>query len=105
MAISKNFTFDGGAATYWGTLLAAILITIFTLFIGLPWALCLKQKWICKHTYINGKRLKFIGSGGSLIGLWIKIWFLSIITLGIYQIWAAPALQKWIVEHTEFEDN
>jgi uncharacterized membrane protein YjgN (DUF898 family) len=103
MAKSQHFSFDGGVATYWGTFLLASLITICTIGIGYPWALCLKQKWINKHTFLDGKRLKFLGGGGSLIGLWLKWMVLMIITLGIYSLWVGPNLQKWIIDHTDFE--
>ena len=103
MSKSKSFVFDGGAATYFGTAIFATLITICTLGIGYPWALCLFQKWKAKHTYIEGRRLRFTGGGFSLIGLWIKWFLLLIITLGIYSFWLIPSLNKWVVEHTDFE--
>lgn len=103
MPNSKNFMFDGGAGTFLGTAVAAFLITVLTLGIAFPWAICLKQSWVAKHTIINGKRCKFIGSGIGLFGLWIKWFLLLIITLGIYSFWIVPELQRWIVEHTEFE--
>ena len=68
MGKSKNFIFDGGAATYFGTGILAALITVFTLGIGYPWALCLFQRWKAKHTYIDGRRLKFTGGGFSCPG-------------------------------------
>ena len=63
MGKSKNFIFDGGAATYFGTGILALLITTFTAGLGYPWALCLFQKLKAKHTYIDGRRLKFTGGG------------------------------------------
>ena len=105
MSKSKSFVFDGGAATYFGTGIVAILITVFTLGVGYPWALCLFQSWKAKHTSINGKRLKFTGGGFSLIGLWIKWMVFLMITFGIYSFWLIPSLQSWIVEHTDFEEN
>tara|TARA_Y100000590_G_scaffold425335_1_gene533212 strand:+ start:94 stop:408 length:315 start_codon:yes stop_codon:yes gene_type:complete len=104
MSKSKNFIFDGGAATYIGTGILAFFITTFTFGLGYPWALCLFQKWKAKHTFINGRRLKFTGGGLSLIGLWIKWLIFLIITLGIYSFWLVPSLQRWIVEHTDFAD-
>lgn len=104
MAVSKNFTFDGGAGTYLGIQLGAFFITLFSIGIAYPWALCMTQKWKAKHTFINGRRLVFIGGGFSLIGLWLKWVVLMIITLGIYSFWVGPSLQKWIVTHTDFED-
>ena len=104
MGKSKNFIFDGGAATFFGTGILAALITVFTLGIGYPWALCLFQRWKTKHTYIDGRRLKFTGGGFSLIGLWIKWMIFLIITLGIYSFWLIPSLQQWITEHTDFDE-
>lgn len=104
MAKSKHFIFDGGAATYFGTGILAFIITVFTLGIGYPWALCLYHSWKAKHTYIDGRRLKFTGSGLSLIGLWIKWFIFLILTLGIYSFWLVPSLQQWITEHTDFEE-
>ena len=81
MSKSKSFVFNGGAATYFGTAILASLITLFTFGVGYPWALCLFQKWKAKHTYIEGRRLRFTGGGFSLIGLWIKWLVLLLITL------------------------
>lgn len=50
MARSRSFTFDGGAATYLGTVLLAVLVTLCTLGIAYPYGLVLKQRWIAKHT-------------------------------------------------------
>lgn len=105
MSKSQHFTFDGGIATYWGTFLLATIITIFSAGFAYPWALCMKQRWLTKHTFIDGRRLKFTAHGGSLIGLWIKWFLLCIITFGIYSFWVGVSLQKWITEHTDFEEN
>ena len=104
MAKSKNFEFDGGAATYLGTSILAFLITILTLGIAYPYALVLQQRWKAKHTYVQAYRLKFIGTGLGLFGNWIKWLFLCIVTLGIYSFWVAPRVTKWVVEHTDFDE-
>ena len=103
MGKSKTFVFDGGAATYLGTALLGWLITICTLGLAVPYAIVLRHRWKAKHTYINGHRLVFLGSGTSLFLNWLKWWFLSIVTLGIYLFWVTPRLQKWIVENTDFD--
>ncbi|KRC64052.1 hypothetical protein ASE12_04315 [Aeromicrobium sp. Root236] len=100
---SGRFRFDGGAATYFGTGLLAALITICTLGICYPFALVLRERWRAKHTYIDGHRLVFTGTGLGLFGLWIKWLLLMVITLGIYSFWVAPRIQKWKVEHTDFD--
>jgi uncharacterized membrane protein YjgN (DUF898 family) len=102
MSKSEHFAFDGGAATYVGTFLLAFLVTVCTLGIAYPWALCMKQRWIAKHTIVDGHRCRFTAGGMNLFGHWIKWWFLCLITIGIYSFWVGPRLQKWIVEHTDY---
>jgi uncharacterized membrane protein YjgN (DUF898 family) len=60
--------------------------------------------WETKHTVINGKRLKFDGTGIQLFGTWMKWLALCIITLGIYSFWVAIDLKKWQTKHTYFRD-
>ncbi len=102
MAKSQNFVFDGGAGTYFGTSILAVLITILTLGIAYPYALVLMQRWKAKHTYIKGFQLTFTGTGIGLFGQWIKWFLLTVITFGIYGFWVYPRLQQWITEHTDF---
>ncbi len=96
--------FDGGLLGLIGISLLGLLITIFTLGICLPWAVCLKQDWITKHTVVDGRKLKFAGTAVGLFGTWIKILLLTIITIGIYSFWANLAIKKWVVKHTHFAD-
>ena len=102
MAKSKNFIFDGGAGTFLGTSILAFVITVLTLGIAYPYALVLKQRWVAKHTYIDGRQLHFTGSAMGLFGHWIKWILLCVITLGIYSFWVQPRVHKWVVEHTDF---
>jgi hypothetical protein len=105
MGRSKSFTFDGGAATYLGTGILAFLVTVLTLGICAPFGVVLRQRWRAKHTYVEGRRLIFVGGGFQLFGLWLLWWLLTIVTLGIYFFWVGPRLQKWIVENTDFDPN
>jgi len=102
MAKSKNFIFDGGAATYLGTGILGFLITILSLGLFYPYALVLRQRWIAKHTYVKGFQLKFNGRATDLFFQWIKWFLLIVITFGIYSFWVMPRLQRWITEHTDF---
>ena len=102
MARDASFSFDGGAATYFGTALLGALVTIVTLGICYPFSLVLNEKWRAKHSYIEGRQLVFTGTGVGLFGLWIKWFLLIVITLGIYGIWVAPRVAKWKWEHTSF---
>jgi uncharacterized membrane protein YjgN (DUF898 family) len=96
--------FDGSVLGNFGTNLVAGLLSFITLGIGVPWAVAYRQRWLTSHTIIEGKRLKFDGTGGQLFGKYI-IWFLlSIITLGIYATFFLPVrMQQWVTKHTFFE--
>jgi len=100
---ASDFRFDGGAATYWGTGLLAAIITVFTFGLGYPFALVLLERWKAKHTYIEGRKLKFNASAWGLIGRWILWVVLTIITLGIYSFWVQPRIMRWKIEHLEFD--
>jgi uncharacterized membrane protein YjgN (DUF898 family) len=99
---SGRFTFDGGAATYFGTALLGMLITIVTLGICYPFALVLRERWRAKHSYIDGRRLDFTGSAMGLFGNWIKWLILIIVTIGIYAFWVGPRIAAWKWKHTDF---
>lgn len=100
---SGRFSFDGGAATFVGTAILAVLITVCTLGICYPFALVLMERWRAKHSFIDGRRLVFTGSAMGLFGNWIKWFLLSIITFGIYLFWVAPRIARWKWEHTDFD--
>ena len=57
----RNSEFDGGLLGLVGiSILQAILVSI-TFGIGVPWAVCMKERWVAKHTVIDGRRLVCIG--------------------------------------------
>lgn len=98
----KNSYFDGGLLQLIGWRLIGALITVVTLGICYPWALCMVYGWETKHTVINGHRLVFDGSAVGLFGNWVKWLLLCVITVGIYSFWLGIALKKWKTKHTHF---
>ena len=68
LAVPLRYEFDGGAATYLGVGILAALVTVFTLGLGLPWAIVMRESWKAKHTLINGARVAFTGTGAGLFG-------------------------------------
>lgn len=101
-AQTRQFAFDGGAGTYFGTAILALLITMFTLGICYPFALVLRERWRAKHSYIEGRQLVFGGSAWALFGLWLKWLVLIIITVGIYAFWVGPRIYRWRWENTSW---
>lgn len=95
--------FDGGLLGLIGVSILSFIIIFCTLGIATPAALCIKYRWIYKHTIIEGKRLKFVGTGLGLFGHFIKWWLLTMITLGIYGFWLNIKLKQWEVRNVQFE--
>ena len=92
--------FTGGLLGVIGINILQGLLIIFTLGIGAPWAICMKQRWYAEHTYIDGLRLEFDGTGGQLLGKFIVWILLTIITIGIYALWISIKMHAWVVSHT-----
>ncbi len=102
--MENNSKFTGDILSFIGLNILTTLLTICTLGIALPWALCIMQGWTIKNTVIDGRRLTFDGNGLGLFGNWIKWWFFSIITLGIFALWVPIKIEQWKVKHTHFVD-
>lgn len=101
MENNKSY-FDGGLLQLIGWTLLGSLVTMVTLGICYPWALCMVYGWKINHTVIEGKRLKFTGTAIGLFGNWIKWLLLCVITVGIYGFWLNISLEKWKVKNTIF---
>ena len=100
--MENNSYFDGGLLQLIGWYIVGGLVTICTLGICYPWALCMIYGWKINHTVVEGRRLRFDGKAIQLFGNWIKWFLLCIITLGIYSFWLCIALEKWKASHTHF---
>ena len=92
--------FTGGLLGLIGINLLQGLLIMITLGLGAPWAICLKERWIAKHTYIDGRQLTFDGTGAQLFGSYIKWFLLTIITLGIYGFLLEIKMKQWLTKHT-----
>jgi uncharacterized membrane protein YjgN (DUF898 family) len=100
---SGRFYFDGGAVSFLRTGIFAGLITICTFGMGFPFAVVLLERWYARHTYIDGQRLMFTGTGLGLFAMAVKWFLLIIFTFGIYSFWVVPRFQAWRVQHIEFD--
>ena len=96
--------FEGRVLPFIGWAILSCLITTVTLGICLPWAVCIMCRFYFDNSVIEGRRLKFNGTGMGLFGTWIKCFLLCIITLGIYGFWVPITIAKWVVKNTSFAD-
>jgi len=99
---NQESRFDGGLLQYIGWSILGFLVTVVTLGICFPWAICMMYGWQTNHTIIEGRRLKFNGKAIGLFGTWIKCLLLTIVTIGIYGFWVPITLEKWKVKNTSF---
>ena len=102
MRCGRDSFFDGGLFHLILLSILGAIITILTLGVCYPWALCMIYGWKINHTVIEGKRMKFYGSAIGLFGNWIKWLALTIITFGIYGFWVSIKLEDWKAKYTRF---
>jgi uncharacterized membrane protein YjgN (DUF898 family) len=100
-ARNRQFAFDGGAGTYFGTGLLAFLITVFTLGICDPFAFVLLERWRARHPNIEGRQLVSTAARGA-VRLVAEVDPDDCITLGIYSFWVMPRIYRWKWEHTSW---
>ena len=105
-----TYTGGGSGSTWTGGVLETVaasivtsLIITFTCGIATPWAVCYMYNFILSHTVIDGKKLRFDGTGGELFGNWIVWAILTTVTCGIYGFWVTPKMYQWIASHTHME--
>lgn len=99
----KESEFNGGLLGLIGISILTFFLSLLTLGIGAPWAVCMRERWYAKHTIIDGHQLVFEGTGGGLFGQYIKWFLLTLITLGIYSLWLSIKMKKWVISHTHTE--
>lgn len=100
--VQNESRFDGGLLGMIGIGILQGLLVAITLGFGAPWAICMRERWIARHTVIDGRRLVFDGTGGQLFGNYIKWFLLTLITLGIYGFWLSIKMKQWVTKHTHF---
>ena len=96
----KESQFTGGLLGLIGINLLQVLMIGLSLGLGTPWAICMKERWMARHTIIDGKQLTFDGTGSQLFGNYIKWFLLTVLTLGIYGFWLDIKMKQWITKHT-----
>ena len=100
--------FDGSFWALVGWTLLGLIVIAITLGLATPWVYCWNVRWRTNNTVVDGKRLQFNGTGGSLFLHYIlRGWLLGLIltplTLGLYPYYYYfVALKKWEIKNTNF---
>ena len=95
--------FDGHTIQFIGINILTKIVTFLSFGILYPFAMCIKLKWINKHSIINRKKIVFDGNGFQLWGKYILWCFLTIITLGIFGFWLPIRMLKWQTKHVHIK--
>ncbi len=102
VVVKSESYFDGDIISYIGLVVLTFLLSVISLGLAFPWVYCMTVRWTTDHTVIEGRRLKFVGTGAGLFGQYIKWFLLSIVTLGIYSFWLYIKLKQWETQNTIF---
>lgn len=92
--------FTGTLLEYLGMMLVIFLSGVFSLGLATPWAFCYRERWVARHTYIEGRQLHFVGKS---FDLWLSLlkWTLfSVLTLGLYSFVVPIRFQQWRIKNT-----
>ena len=95
--------FDGKILGIIGVNIFTYLVSLLSLGLLFPFAVCYKYKWIANHTIINKKRIVFNGKSVSLIGHYLLWYLLTIVTFGIYGIWFPMKVYSWKIKNTHIK--
>lgn len=99
-SLRSKFTATGGR--YFFLRLGVSLLAIIPI-VGLPNAICIMERYKCRHMQIVGMPLEFTGTAGNLLKKMIVWGFFTIITVGIYGLVLMPLrFEQWKTEHTVF---
>lgn len=81
------------------------VIVVLTSFIGYPFALNIRERFLQSRRYIDGDDLKFKGSIGKICGIWYLGLLLSLLTLSFYIPYLFFKLNRYIITNTILKDN
>jgi uncharacterized membrane protein YjgN (DUF898 family) len=93
--------FDGTGLQIFGMTALSGLLLFTTLFLTMPWVVCMWADYFSRHSKVGGRSVKFTGSGGDFAWTYFKGLILSFITLGIYSFWFVRDIARYIASKLE----
>lgn len=103
--VRNDSYFDGKVLELLGWKILKGLLIGVTAGIAASWGDCMVINYQLSHTHLNGKKIKFTGSGGDLFVQRFKWIFLTLITFGIYGFWVPVRYQQWLTKNMYFDDD
>jgi tetratricopeptide (TPR) repeat protein len=100
----KRVNFTGTGGQLFGLILVHfILLTILTLGLYWPWAMCRFFRWRAQHTLVGNRTSQFTGSGiGFLLFCLVHLLILPLLTLGLYYFYGLYRVYAWREQHTRY---
>ena len=96
-----NCKFSGSGGQYFTTVLIHLFVLSgITFGLYAPWAWVKIFRLKASHTTLNGKEVRFIGTGGQLLVLSLVQGILTLLTLGLYGPWAICKFFEWKAQNT-----
>ena len=104
--MNKPFVFVGSGLGYLWLLIWTTVVSIITVGLFFPWAYSAQQRWICANTYVEGRRLRFDGTGLGFFFQWLVIMLLTAVTLALCS-WAIASLNagRPVIQFLMIESN
>jgi uncharacterized membrane protein YjgN (DUF898 family) len=95
--------FNGTVGQWFRLSILMFLLVVFTLGLGMPWAICMLHRWRMNNLVIEGKQVVFYGKGRKLFWRYMGWSILSLLTLGFYSFRVPVKVMDWLMEYTHFE--
>lgn len=99
--ISVHYAFHGGPGV--DVKICDFLLSVFTFGLGIPWAQVMRYRWIAENTYVNGKPMRFTGTGGQLLRKYIKWLLLCFPSFGVFVFFIPSRLRNWVLKNQSGE--
>ena len=102
--MNKPFVFVGSGLGYLWLLIWTTVVSIITVGLFFPWAYSAQQRWICANTYVEGRRLRFDGTGLGFFFQWLVIMLLGFTCPFICTTSGCCQFKRWETRNTVFDD-
>ena len=94
-----------GAFGLWFRIFVVGLVSTITIGIATPWMVVWLIGYVCDNTTVDGRKIEYTCTGGSLFGEMLIVCLLTIITFGIYSFWVPARTLKFHIKYIHIIDE